>query len=153
MNYQIRPGQLDEVVYVQASVPELNKPYGKAEYERRLAQVPHLILIALAEGQPVGFKVGYERDSDGSFYSWMGGVSSLHRRRGIAQLLADEMEHWCRQRGYVSLRFKTRNRHKAMLLFGLHNGFRIIGFEAQADADEHRIWLEKKLPPLQIPPI
>ena len=34
---------------------------------------------------PIGFKVGYERD--GYFYSWMGGVLSDYRKKGVAQNL------------------------------------------------------------------
>lgn len=145
MNYKVSPGNLDEAIGLHAAIPELQQPYPKAEYERRLAEVPHLVLVAYCGSLPVGFKIGYERQPDGSFYSWMGGVSAEHRRKGVAQLLADEMERWCITKGYHTLRFKTRNRFRAMLLFGIRNGFSIIGVEPHPDPAEHRIWLEKKL--------
>lgn len=124
----------------------MENPYQKADYESRLAVSPnHLVLVAVEGERVVGFKVGYQRDYDGSFYSWMGGVSNQHRRLGIAQRLADAMEDWCVSKGYHTLRFKTRNRHKAMLRFALSNGFNLIGVEPAEQVEESRIWLEKRL--------
>jgi GNAT superfamily N-acetyltransferase len=91
----------------------------------------------------VGFKVGYQREIDGSFYSWMGGVLPDFRRRHVARLLAEAQEKWAAGHGYRRITCKTRNRHKAMLLFALKNGFRITAVEPQPDPDENRIWLEK----------
>ena len=104
-----------------------------------------MILIADNGVEAVGFKVGYERDSDGSFYSWMGGVLPAWRRKGIAALLADEMDIWAIGKGYTHLRFKTRNSHKGMLIFGLLRGFDIIDIDTHSASKDHRILLEKKL--------
>lgn len=146
MEILVREGTIDEVISVYPFVPELENPYQKGDYERRLlASLQHLIVVALVNAQVVGFKVGYQRDNDGSFYSWMGGVSNQYRRLGIAQKLADAMEIWCVSKGYRTLRFKTRNRHKAMLAFGLSNGFNLIAIEPAEQVEESRIWLEKRL--------
>ena len=59
--------------------------------------------------------------------------------------LAQARESWARSQGYRLIRFKTRNRHRNMLLFALANGFRICGFDAFDDPAESRIWLEKVL--------
>ena len=101
--------------------------------------------MAEAQGKPVGFKTGYQRDADGSFYSWMGGVAELYRRHGIALQLAQTMEHWAIENGYHTLRFTTRNRHRAMLLFALSNGFFITGVSPREALEEYRIYLEKRL--------
>jgi ribosomal protein S18 acetylase RimI-like enzyme len=143
MDITIRQGSIGEVVALSRQVPELTNPYGEAVYREKLAGKPHLILVACEGLFPVGFKVGYQRESDGSFYSWMGGVLPDFRRRHVARLLAEAQEKWAAQHGYRRITCKTRNRHKAMLLFALKNGFRITAVDPQPDPDENRIWLEK----------
>ena len=93
----------------------------------------------------MGFKVGYDRDQDGSYYSWLGGVMPAFRRKGVALALAEAQEAWAKEQGFQSIRFKTRNRHKNMLHFALSRGFNIVGFEAHEDIGESRIWLEREL--------
>ena len=70
---------------------------------------------AEVDGEPAGFKVGYEREN--YFYSWMGAVLPAYRRLGIAQKLADQQEKWAKSAGYTTIRFKTRNHHKGMFIF------------------------------------
>lgn len=146
MPLTVREGSLDEVIALYPAIPELVQPYSKERYEEQFRESARsLVLLAYEDDRPVGFKLGYERSADGSFYSWMGGVAQSHRQAGAAGLLLQFMEDWCRDKGYESLRFKTRNTHVAMLRFALKNGFQIIGFEPAATVDQHRIWLEKPL--------
>ena len=145
MKVQIKNGTIPEAISVSKNVPEFIGPPEAPEYERRLAHVPHLILIAWMGGQPVGFKVGYERDPDGSFYSWLGGVLPKFRTLGIAKQLADAQEKWAWERGYHTVRFKTRNSHTAMQIFALKNGFKIIDLKKRDKLEEHRILLEKNI--------
>ena len=141
--YEIKKGTIETVVELSKQIQEFSNPHNVEEYEKRLRKSKHLILIAYDDILPIGFKVGYERD--GYFYSWMGGVLSDYRKKGIAQQLADEQESWAKQQNYPHVTFKTRNRHKAMLLFGIKNGFQIIGFEKRPDISENRILLRKFL--------
>ncbi len=139
----IEEGTIDQVIALSKAIPSFEGPPGRAEYEKRLTGVPHLILVAYKAGQTTGFKVGYERS--GYFYSWMGGVLPKYRRLGIAKALADYQEGWARQNKYFSITFKTRNQHKAMLLFALKNGYDIIAFEEKESVATNRIWLRKTL--------
>lgn len=145
-DFRIRPGTIDEAVMVSNAIPEFDKPYQNEEYIKRLDETPHIILVAeLVGGEVAGFKAGYERDQDGSFYSWMGGVKPEYRKEGLANSLSHGMEVWAQAQGYTSLRFKTRNCHRAMLHFAISDGFDIVGFDAAEEISQHRIWLEKKL--------
>ena len=141
----LRNGNIEEVVALIAQFPEFDQLHPVAEYKKRLHGIPHLILLACDQDRPVACKVGYQRDQDGSFYSWMGGVHPAYRRQGLALRLAEAQESWARSQGYRLIRFKTRNRHRNMLLFAINRGFRICGFEAFNDPAESRIWLEKEL--------
>ena len=145
-DFRIRPGTVDEAVDVSKQIPELVDPYLEEEYERRFIHTPHIILVAELEGgEIIGFKAGYEREKDGSFYSWMGGVRPEWRKEGLATALAHGMEAWARAQGYKALRFKTRNYLRNMLHFAISDGFNVIGFEAADSIEQHRIWFEKKL--------
>lgn len=141
----IRKGSILEATTVTHQIPEFGKTYMTAEYVKRLEDTLHLILIAEIEGKIVGFKVGYDREHDGSFYSWMGGVLPAHRRKGVASLLTARFEQWALLKGYKSVRFKTRNEFKGMLVFSLNRGFKIVDFDARKSLDQHRVILEKKL--------
>ncbi len=140
---QIRASNISTVVQLSQEIPELEKPYPASEYEKRLNEVPHLILVAFDGTQAMGFKVGYERE--GYFYSWMGGVHPDFRRKGVALALAEAQEEWARRHHYPSVTFKTRNRLKAMLCFALQRGFNIIQVDPFPELGEYRIWLKKEL--------
>ena len=145
VNVTIKQGSIEEVVNLSMQIPEFNEPHQHDEYEKRLRGIPHLIAIAYVENNPAGFKVGYQREDDGSFYSWMGGILPGFRRQGIAQMLADYQEDWARKQGYSKVKMKTRNRLKPMLYFALGNGFNITKVDSAETIEENRIHLEKQL--------
>lgn len=143
MKIVIEQSNIEDAVACSQKIPEFRDPAGVEEYRKRLAHVPHLILIAKVAGEVAGFKVGYQRED--YFYSWMGGVLPMYRRLGIAKQLADAQEDWARLRGYSSITFKTRNQHKNMLIFALKSGFDIIGFKEKESIATNRILLRKVL--------
>ena len=104
-----------------------------------------MILVAEKDQQVVGFKVGYDRYRDGSFYSWIGGVLPENRKDGIATQLANEQEKWVSEQGFSSIMLKTRNRFRAMLIFALKNGFLIENIEIKGNIEDNRIILRKML--------
>ena len=75
----------------------------------------------------------------------MGGVQPEFRKLGVAKALADAQADWAKKYGYSSIPFKTRNQHKAMLVFALKNVFNIIGFKEREHIDVHRILVRKSL--------
>ncbi|HSG90023.1 MAG TPA: GNAT family N-acetyltransferase [Pseudomonadales bacterium] len=118
--------------------------YGRQVYERRLTSPGALILIALADGEAIGFKAGYDRYRDGSWYSWMGGVVEPYRGRGIAQQLLLRQEQWVRDAGYGVLYVKTRNRHKRMIAFLAANDYDVLRVEEKSAVPESRILFCKR---------
>ena len=91
MDLLIVSGDLEGAVGVSKEIPEFDSPYNIDEYENRLDESAS-ILTAELNDQPIGFKVGYDRFKDGSFYSWMGGILPNHRQNGVASALADYQE-------------------------------------------------------------
>lgn len=140
---EIRDDALEKVVAISNLVPEFPNPHGLAEYQKRLQGVPAITLVAYVDGEPAGFKVGYERE--GYFYSWMGAVLPKFRRLGLATKLAEKQENWAKRQGYPHVTFKTRNRLKPMLLFALKRGFNITEVQPKETVEEYRIVLRKSL--------
>lgn len=139
----MREGSTAEAVALSQKIPEFRQPYGSDEYHQRLSGKYHLILVAEVAGEPVGFKVGYERE--GQFYSWMGGVLPGFRQKGVAKALAREQEKQINDQGYTTIWCKTRNSHKGMLIFALKSGFDIIGLDPKGKVNNYRIILQKQL--------
>ena len=144
MDLLIVSDDLEGAVGVSKKIPEFNSPYNIDEYENRLDESVS-ILTAKFNDQPIGFKVGYDRFKDGSFYSWMGGILPDYRKNGVASALADYQENWAIKNGYKSIKLKTRNKYEAMIFFAFDRGFDIIDSEANEDIPEMRIWMEKIL--------
>ncbi len=140
----IREGAFQEYVDLSSKIPEFNSPYKIEEYKKRCAG-KYLVLIAEIDNQSVGFKIGYDRFNNGSFYSWMGGVLPKFRRMGVAYSLANFQEKWATKNKFSSILLKTRQKHDGMIAFSLNRGF-IITEETQiTPAKETRIWMQKLL--------
>jgi len=59
--------------------------------------------------------------------------------------LADVQEEWAKEKGFTSIKLKTRNKHEAMIAFAIDRGFDISNSEPNEDIREMRIWMEIKL--------
>ncbi len=92
--------------------------------------------------QVLGFKLGYELERD-KFYSWMGGVIPTARNYGIASELIFAQHEWAKKQGYRSIRTKTTNQWKNMMILNLRNGFDVVGCEDREG--QTRVILEKNL--------
>jgi len=144
-SFHIHEGKLDDAVMVSANVPEFDDPYEIPEYSKRLNSTTHLILTAYDDHNPIAFKIGYQRHSEGSFYSWMGGVLPNYRRKGIANNLADHQEAWAKKKSYNSIKVQTRSKHNAMLTLLINRGFQITNRNEKISNSNTHIWMSKPL--------
>ncbi|OEK02074.1 hypothetical protein BFP97_11325 [Roseivirga sp. 4D4] len=145
MELEIVETSVLEAIAVLRSLPEFTPMRDDDYYTDRIRNSKHLALIAKIDSKPVACKVGYDKLNDGSFYSWLGGVNPAYRRQGIAQALADKQEAWAKQEGYECIKFKTLNRHKAMLIFAIKNGFEIYNIKPKDELKNYRIEMIKNL--------
>ncbi|SOE21936.1 Acetyltransferase (GNAT) domain-containing protein [Spirosomataceae bacterium TFI 002] len=142
-SFEISNGSIEEVVQVMEMLPEFNFPLKtKQEINEKLFGRKHQILIAKSETDFVGFKLSYDL-GDNVLYSWLGGVLPSFREKGIAKALAKHQENWAITNGFTKVRFKTLNKHKAMLCFALKNGFDIT--DVDKSQQPAKIILEKEL--------
>lgn len=139
-----RHATFEEILCLYHQIPEFAGEMTVEALRLRMGESPACSLVAEVNGQMAGFKLGYQLDKL-TFYSWLGGVLPAYRRDGVAQTLLTAQEAWARARGYQRVRVKTRNQFRGMLIMLLRNDYAIVGFEAQASAQENRLLLEKSL--------
>ena len=144
-SFHINEDKLDDAFMVSTNIPEFDDPYEISEYSKRLNSTVHLILTAYDDHNPIAFKIGYHRHSDGSFYSWMGGILPNYRRKGIANNLADHQEAWAKKKSYNSIKVQTRSKHNAMLTLLINRGFQITNRNEKISNSNTHIWMSKPL--------
>lgn len=145
-NFHIQANKLNDAITVSLNISEFEDPYEMSEYSKRLAGAPHYILTVYDNLIPIAFKIGYQRYSNGSFYSWMGGVLPNYRRKGIANNLADNQEAWAKKNGYNSIIMQTREKHQPMLALAINRGFQIMKSNCEKSSSFNtRIWMIKSL--------
>ena len=145
-NFHIQANRLNDAITVSLNMSEFEDPYEMSEYSKRLAGAPHYILTVYDYHIPIAFKIGYQRYSNGSFYSWMGGVLPNYRRKGIANNLADNQEAWAKKSGYNSIIMQTREKHQPMLALAINRGFQIMKRNCEKSSSFNtRIWMIKSL--------
>ncbi|ARP39560.1 GNAT family N-acetyltransferase [Vibrio syngnathi] len=144
MSVIVREGSLEEVVSVVEQISEFARKESVASLTARLEGKKSLILVAEEANVLLGFKIGYELNSN-TFYSWFGGVSPLARNKGVAQAQLDVQEQWAQERDYEQLKVKSRNQFPAMLCLLLKNGYRIEKLEEKEEINENRIHFVKQL--------
>lgn len=142
---EIREGSFSEALEVLRGLPEFDPLLSTDHYVERMANRSKLIVIALIEGTPAGCKIAYDRFEDGTLYSWLGGVIPAYRKMGLAKKMADYQEEWALNNGFSAIRFKTLNRHKAMLTFAINNGFQVFNVKPKDEIENYRIELIKDL--------
>ena len=104
-----------------------------------------LMLVALFDGTPVGFKIGY-RENRFVFYSAKGGVVEEHRHQGIARAMLFAMMDRAQMMGYKRFVYDTfPNMHSGMTIMGLREGFRVVRADFNHTYRDFRLRLEKKL--------
>jgi len=99
--------------------------------------------VALEDEEVIGYKIGYELESDG-FYSWLGGVDKNHRNKGVASKLMNQQHLYLKEKGYKIVQTKTKNKWRSMLVLNIKNGFDVIGTYTDREG-ESKIILEKSL--------
>lgn len=139
----IRPGSIAEAWHVLQAIPEFDQRRSLAQLQERLP-ASALVLIAEADGQPVGCKLGYAAE-DGSLYSWLGGVLPAHRKTGLAQRLLEAQEAWANVHGFAAVTVKSMNRYPAMLRLLIRNGYQVRLVEHFGDPSRERIHFVKLL--------
>lgn len=134
-----RQGTLAECVQVLEQIAEFAHKETIDSLSARLKGKERFLIQIAQEGEHLlGFKIGYQLD-DTTFYSWLGGVSSRARKKGVAQKLLEIQQHWVVEQGYKQLKVKSRNQFPSMLRLLLRNGYMIEKFESKQPLSTSRV--------------
>lgn len=127
-------------------VQELNEQvFGESRVIFRLDREDLVFLLAVLDGEAVGYKVGYREDRT-TFYSAKGGVLAPYRRRGIARAMLYQMQEEARRLGYQRFAFDTfPNKHVGMTVLGLLEGFEVTAAGYNSTYKDYRLRFEKGL--------
>ena len=90
-----------------------------------------MLWLAVEDGGWKGFKLGYRR-GDALLYSWLGGVAPELRGKGVASELMRLQHETAAAHGYGFVETRTRAANNSMIVLNLRHGFRIAGFESDA---------------------
>jgi len=142
-------GTIDELLIVDAQIPEFNGTTTRQIIESRLGDMPALILIAKEGDLPIAYKVGYQL-SNKAFYSWLGAVTPAYRKQGIATKLREMQQSWAVQAGYTQIHVKSMNRYPAMLQLLISSGYQINGYENNGDPAASKICFVKDLRSIKV---
>jgi ribosomal protein S18 acetylase RimI-like enzyme len=104
-----------------------------------------LVLTAHFGGVSSGYLIAYDRDHDGSFYLWMAGVKKDFRRHQLMTELMDYEDKWLLENGFTSLKVKTRNDKRAMILNLIKRGFNATLVEPGKSVESNIIHLVKDI--------
>lgn len=132
---------LNEILTVYKSVFE---DYNIDFFNDRIHQKEDLLtLLCYHQKQLIGFKIGYKYNAS-TFYSWVGGVLPDYRKNGIGKQLSQLQEQVIKRKGYNTLRTKSMNRFKPMMILNLKNGFDIKSIYTN-ETGQTKIVFEKQL--------
>lgn len=141
---KIEIGSINDVLAIDAQIPEFDGRNTQQKLTQRLSDLPHLILIAKVDGALAGYKLGYQLN-EREFYSWLGGVLPQYRQQGIATALRLHQEAWAKQSGYRSIQVKSMNRYPNMLHLLISSDYQIVGYEQGPSQASGKILFSKQL--------
>ncbi len=117
--------QLESIVLLQNEIFKAGTSVD--DFRERLERKRSLLcLVASVAGTLLGYKIGYERNSD-EYFSWLGGVREGYRKQGIATELMRRQQHRARELGYKRVLTESENRWREMIILNLKEGFSIVG--------------------------
>ncbi len=139
----IKHAPIEDVLLVNATIVEFKDSMDKKYFEDKYKGKDNLITVAYINDNPVGYIVWYDRDEDSSLYCWMAGVNPEYRRLGALKKLMDFGFDWAKNKGYNTIKIKTRNNRREMLAYLVRYGFRFTNVIQYPDINDNRIELEK----------
>jgi ribosomal protein S18 acetylase RimI-like enzyme len=126
-------------------IPEFDESHLEERYERKCPGNDPVYLVAKKGNELVGYAVCYDKFGDGSYYVWMAGVRPENRREGIMTQIIEKSTDIAKEKGYSSIKIKTRNERKEMRHFLTDKGFEVCGYNEKETVDECEILHKKSI--------
>ncbi len=133
---------IEQAFLLANQIPEFSGDFDYPGMVEKINGRKFLSLVYILNDEPIGFKLGYELNSN-EFYSWLGGVVPNHRGNGVAKKLLLKQESWVRENGYSTIRVKSMNDFPEMLCMLISNGYKINDVSNKESPEELKIHFYK----------
>jgi ribosomal-protein-alanine N-acetyltransferase len=140
-----KPGDVGRVQHIEASIyPD---PWPRALFHLMLKRAPELFLVAVSDGEVVGYAVGEVEVRRGSVAGHVMNlaVEGSWRRKGLGQVLLEELEARLSGRGVVLFFLEVRELNLPAQSLYLKNGYIIIDRLPRYYRDEDGLVMEKRV--------
>jgi ribosomal-protein-alanine N-acetyltransferase len=140
-----KPGDIGRIQRIEAST--YADPWPRALFHLMLERAPGLFLVAASDGDVVGYAVGEVEVHGGSSAGHVMNlaVEGPWRRRGVGQVLLEELEARLRGRGVLLLFLEVRESNLPAQSLYLKNGYGIVGRLPGYYGGEDGLVMEKRV--------
>ncbi|MBY6293908.1 GNAT family N-acetyltransferase [Nanohaloarchaea archaeon H01] len=144
-DFSVSKVEFSVVDEVHRSIPEFGRDHLVEGYDEKCRGSDPSNLVCFSYGEKVAYGVAYDKFEDGSYYLWMAGVKPHSRREGAMSALVSKLEMMAFQKGYESVKIKTRNEREEMRHFLIEKGYKVCDFQFVEDLDRSEILTVKKI--------
>ena len=128
-------------LYSQIFTPPQNEPF----FERRFQGRTNVsMMVAEADGKPVGIAAGYEL-RPATYFCWLCGVLPDIRRMGVATQLIQAQQAFAQDNGFQMVRFECQNQHRPVLHLAITEGYDLVGIRWDIQTAANFVIFEKEL--------
>ena len=140
-----KPGDVGWVQHIEASIyPD---PWPRALFHLMLEKAPRLFLVAVSDEKVVGYAVGEVEMRGGSSAGHVMNIAveELWRRKGVGQILLEELEARLGRRGVALLFLEVRESNLPAQYLYTKNGYTVVGRLPGYYRDEDGLVMEKRI--------
>jgi len=142
---EARPGDVGLVQRIEASIyPD---PWPRALFHLMLERAPGLFLVAASDEKVVGYAVGEVEMRGGSSAGHVMNIAVNHpwRRKGVGQILLEELEARLGRRGVALFFLEVRESNLPAQSLYTKNGYTVVGRLPRYYRDEDGLVMEKRI--------
>ena len=140
-----KPGDVGWVQHIEASIyPD---PWPRALFHLMLERAPRLFLVAVSDEKVVGYAVGEVEMRGGSSAGHVMNIAveELWRRKGVGQILLEELEARLGRRGVALLFLEVRESNLPAQYLYTKNSYTVVGRLPGYYRDEDGLVMEKRI--------
>lgn len=142
----ILESDIETILKVHPNIIEFDDPNAPASFFlEKYQNRKHLVIGAYFNREPIGYLIGYEKEQNGSFYAWLGGVDYRYRKQGAFTKMFDYFFEWAKHEDYQRVTVKTRNDKRNMLSYLVKNNWNFIKVKEKENILNNEIYLTKEL--------
>lgn len=137
---------IETILKVHKNIIEFDDPNAPASFFlEKYQNHKHLVIAAYMNQEPIGYMIGYEKEKNGSFYAWLGGVDYRYRKMGAFTKMFEYFFSWSKKEGYQYVTVKTRNDKRNMLSYLVKNDWNFTQVKEKDNILNNEIYLIKEL--------